>query len=94
MLINEGMQLIAKNGVEAEKLNKVKEQMLKEYETNQRENSYWQSAETDFILDGKNTVAGVKEAIKALSSDQIKAFVNNNVLKQNNSLKVIIEPEK
>lgn len=94
MLINEGMQLIAKNGVEAEKLNKVKEQMLKEYETNQRENPYWQSAETDFILDGKNTVAGVKEAIKALSSDQIKAFVNNNVLKQNNSLKVIIEPEK
>ena len=88
------MQLIAKNGVEAEKLNKVKEQMLKEYETNQRENPYWQSAETDFILDGKNTVAGVKEAIKALSSDQIKAFVNNNVLKQNNSLKVIIEPEK
>ncbi len=94
LLVDEGIQNIAQYGVEEDKLNKVKEQMLKEYETNQRENSYWHGAETDYLLYGHNTIAGTKEAIESLSSRQIKDFVSKYVLKQNNNLKVVIEPEK
>ena len=94
MLINEGFEDLAKKGVSEENLNKVKEQMLKEYETNQRENSYWHGAEESLVLYGINEVAGTKEAIENLSSEQIKAFLKDYVLKQNNHLKAVIEPEQ
>lgn len=93
LLINEGFEDMAKNGVSKENLNKIKEQMLKEYETNQRENKYWHGAEESFVLYGINELAGIKEAVEALSSEQIKAFLNKYVIKQNNHLKVVIEPK-
>ena len=94
LIIDQGLNEIATQGVNAEHMAKIKEQMLKTYETNQRENRYWNALERTLVVDKVNNHEGEREAIEALSSDQIKDFVNKIVLKQQNRLNVIILPEK
>ena len=93
VLIDEGIKEIARNGVPEDKLKKVKEQMIKSYETNQRENKYWERLEATWIFDKKEEHSGEKEAIEGLTSEKIQEFANKYILEQN-SLSVIIEPQK
>ena len=93
ILIDAGIKEIAQKGVAEDKLKKVKEQMIKSYETNQRKNNYWENLEEIWIMDKKDEYTGEKEAIESLTSEKIQEFANKYVLKQN-SLNVIIEPQK
>ena len=93
LVIDQGVEQIAREGVNAEHLAKIKEQMLKSYETNQRENRYWHSRIQTLLTTGTNLCEGEKEAIQGLTSDDVKDFLNKVVLKQKNKLNVIIEPQ-
>lgn len=92
LLMNEAIQDISKNGVTAEELDKVQKFELKQYADNQKKNDYWQDLIENKVLWNKDEQAGFEEAAKSVSSDDIRAFVNNYLLKQHNCTTVSMVP--
>ncbi len=92
IIINEELRNIAQNGVTEEELNKVREFMLKEHDSDLRKNSYWEAAMSDYLYHGKDTTTPIPAAYKKLSSDDVRR-VMNEILKQNNRVTVIMLPE-
>lgn len=66
--------------------------MLKSYENSLRENSYWQGLAVTRILFGRDGFTGYKEAIEAVTPEDVQAFVRDVVLKQNNRLNLLMTP--
>lgn len=93
-LMKVGIDDIAAKGVTAEELTKVKEFAVKDYNDNQRENAYWQNAIVSRAVWGKEQHEGMLDAINSVTSDDIKNFVNNTLLKQNNCVTVTMLPEE
>ncbi len=92
LLIRQSIDDIAKNGVTAEELDKVKKFNVKEYESNQKKNDYWQnliSDKTRWNVDGYTNYVPTMESI---TSDDIKKFVNDYLLKQDNCITISMIP--
>jgi len=92
-LIRESIDDIAKNGVTADELDNVRKFELKDYDDNQRKNGYWTTCISDLTFLGIDTKNTLKEEIEKVTSDDIKNFVNNIMLKDNNCTNVIMLPE-
>ena len=92
MLVRLDIDKIAAEGVTAEELQKVKEFEVKDFADKQRKNSYWQGLITSMIVWGKDTQKDYIEITKALTSDDIRDFVRNVLLKQNNVITVSMLP--
>lgn len=92
LLMDEGIKDIATKGVTAEELNKVIAFELKDYADNQKKNGYWQSLIMSKVRWNKDAHTGYEETVKSVTSDDIKAFVNNVLLKQNNRVTVSMRP--
>lgn len=92
-LMKQGIDEIAKDGVSESAISDVQKYELKNYQDNQRKNSYWSSMIQSYVVYGKNFHAGREKAINALSSDKIQKFVNDNLMKDNNCQTVIMLPE-
>lgn len=90
-LMKVDLEDVAANGVKDEELNKVKEFKLKTYADNQKKNGYWQSLILAKNNWDKDNQAGYEEAVKALSSDQVKAFAKH-LIKEGNCRVVGILP--
>ena len=86
--------MIAEKGVSEEQLNKVKEQELKVFEANQRENGYWNRLEQGYVLYNNLRPLEMKKVLEDLTSEQIRNFVKKVVYKNKNVLDVIMEPEQ
>lgn len=91
-LMQKGIEEIAKDGVKDEELQKFKEFELKEYADNQRNNNYWQQVISNKVNWNNDLQTGYEECLKSLTSDDIKAFVNDVLLKQFNRCIVTILP--
>ena len=91
-LMQKGIEEIAKDGVTEEELKKFKEFELKEYADQQRSNNYWQELITSKVNFGKDLQTGYEECVKSLTSDDVKAFVNDVLLKQFNRAIITILP--
>lgn len=91
-LMQQAIDDIARSGVTEEELDKVKKFELKDYADSQRKNSYWQGLISNKVRWNKDQQTGFEEAVKAVSSDDIKAFVNNVLLKQHNCITVSMLP--
>ncbi len=91
-LVDEGLKQLASQPAPADILAKAKEQMLKGYENNLRENSYWQNLAVENILFGRDGFTGYKEAIEAVTPEDVQAFVRDVVLKQQNRLNLLMKP--
>ena len=92
MLVRLDIDKIAAEGVTAEELQKVKEFEVKDFADKQRKNGYWQGLITSMIVWGKDTQKDYIEITKALTSDDIRDFVRNVLLKQNNVITVSMLP--
>lgn len=93
LLVRQSIDEIAQNGVTDAELNDFKKFQLKNYADNQRENGYWNSLiinKTTWNID-QNT--DFEKHINEISSDDIKDFVKNALLKANNCITVIILPD-
>ena len=93
ILVDQGLKYVAEHGAGEEYLPKVKEQMLKAYENNLRENSFWQGLAVEKAIKGEDKFTGYKEAIESINSQDIQNFVNNFILKQKNKLSLIMLPQ-
>lgn len=92
MLINAGLRELSERPASDEYLSKVKEQMLKIHENNQRENGYWAGLALDQVLYGRDSHKGSREAIQSITGEDIRQFVRNVVMQQQNRLNVIMLP--
>lgn len=93
LLIDEGLKALAANGPEMTALKKAKEQRLKNYENNLRENNFWQSLEISKVIDGQDQFSGYKETLQNITGKDIKMLLQNKILKQRNRLNVIMLPQ-
>lgn len=91
-LMEQGIHDIAKEGVTAEELDKVKQFEQKQYADAQRDNSYWQNLIIERTQWNKDNRAGFEETLKALTSEDIQKFVNDVLLKQHNRVTVVMLP--
>ena len=92
LLMRQGIEEIARNGVTEEELNKVKEFELKEYADNQKDNGYWQGLISAKVFWNVDRRTGREDAIKSVTPADIQAFCRDIVLKQNNCGTVVMLP--
>lgn len=93
MLVRECIDDIAKNGVTDNELSDFKQYQLKNHADAQRQNGYWNSLIVNKMTWNIDQHTDFENRINSITSDDIKAFVNDNVLKANNCITVIILPE-
>ncbi|MBO7317150.1 MAG: insulinase family protein, partial [Bacteroidales bacterium] len=85
----EELMKVVKNGVSAEKFNKVKEYMLKQYDNNQRENSYWNEVLTNRVFHN-NIETGYKQALESISTRELNIFLRSLFLDNENLVEVVM----
>ncbi len=93
LLVRECIDDIAKNGVTDNELNDYKQFQLKDYADAQRQNGYWSGLIVDKIKWNMDQHTDFENRINSITSDDIKAFINDGLLKANNCITVIILPE-
>lgn len=91
--MNKGIEDISHNGVNADELEEVKKFERKQYEENQRSNAYWQSLIAQRVLWNKDNQKGYLNTVNALTSDDIKRFVNKVLLRDRNCATIIMLPK-
>lgn len=92
VLMEQGVQEIARDGVTAEELDKVKQFELKTYADNQRQNAYWQGLIKEKVMWNQDGQKGYEETVKNLTSDDIRRFVNDVMLRQKNRTTITMLP--
>ncbi len=92
ILIREAIEDIAVNGVTEEELGKVKAFEEKNYADNQKNNGYWLGLIMQKTTWNKNLQKGYIEAIRSVSSDDIRKFARKTLLKQGNCVTVTMLP--
>ncbi len=83
---------VANNGVREKDFNKVKEYMLKEYDNNQRENSYWSSVLRNHAM-GVNIETGYRKALETITSAELDNFIHSLFNNNDNRVEVIMSGE-
>ena len=91
-LLHEGIANMAK-AVDADQLQKVKEYMLKQIDVDAKKNSYWVNTITTFKDHGLDFYTDYKKTVEALTTDSVRDFLNNVILKSGNHVEVIMLPE-
>jgi zinc protease len=90
-IIHEEVEEIVKHGPRADDLQKVKENMLKQFEENLRENNWWQSAVQSLYQDNLNYINDYKTSVQALSPLIIQQTLKR-IVDQGNVLEVVMKP--
>ena len=73
-LIEKGIDDFIAKGPKAEDLNKVKEYMLKTYQQNQKENSYWMSILNDMLWKKADLNTGYEKTVNAVTAESLEKF--------------------
>ncbi len=93
LLMEQGIMEMAKNGVTAEELDKVKKFEAKEYESNQKKNGYWTSLIIDKTRWNKDEHTDYVKTVESVTSKDIQNFINKVLLKQKNRVTISMLPE-
>lgn len=86
------LEAIAKNGVDEENLNKIKEYMLKTADEAERLNGAWINRINTYKRRGMDVYTDYKKEITKMCSDDLKKLARK-ILKDNNCVTVVILPE-
>lgn len=78
--------------VNAQDLEKTQKNMIKDFETECKENRTWLNQISSYYTEGVDYLTGYTEAVKSMTPAKISAFVKK-VLAQGNHLEVIMLPE-
>lgn len=92
MLIRAELEAIAKNGVQADEMDKVVQYNVKTYTDNQRNNNYWQNMVKEKVGFNRDLHTGYEATLRSVTSADIQAFVRDVLLKQNNCRTIIMQP--
>lgn len=78
--------------VDPDKLQKVKENMLKEAEISFKTNGFWMGAINDWKFYGKDNYTDYKKLIEAVTPEDVASYIKNVILKSGNHAEVIMRP--
>lgn len=90
-IIHKEVDEIVKNGPLEDDLQKVKENMLKQYTEDLRENSWWQSAVVSLYQDKLNFINDYTAAVNALTPQMIQQTLKS-IVDQGNVMEVVMQP--
>ena len=79
--------------VDDEKVQKVKEIMLKNYDEMVKNNRFWLSNIDEYVWTGRNFVDGRREAIQTLTPEKIAQFLKR-LVDSGNHIEVVMQPEE
>lgn len=82
-LIDKGINDFITQGPKAENLKKVKEYMLKNYESNQKENSFWMSALYSYYWEGLDNATGLDNVINSITAQDLQKFAKKFFAQKN-----------
>lgn len=88
-LINDLVVKMAAEGPTAEQMQKVRDYMVKRYNDNQKENSYWLSTLDEFYYTGADFDAGYLDIVNSVTANDVKAFASD-LIKQGNKVTVVL----
>ena len=88
-LIDELMQKMAAEGPTPEQMQKVRDFMVKTYNDNQKENSYWISTLDEYYYTGTDFNADYLNIVNSVTADDVKAFAGD-LIKQGNKVTVVL----
>ena len=91
-ILNEEMVNAGKS-IDATALNEAIENMLKDYNTNLKENWFWMSAITEYLLHGNDQITGYEQIVKAQTPESIAAFARQ-LYGGGNKIELVMSPEK
>ncbi|MCF0236048.1 MAG: insulinase family protein [Bacteroidaceae bacterium] len=91
-LMDLGIQEIARDGVRADELDEIKKFEEKQYTAAQRTNDYWEGLIVAKNMWGKDQQTGYLETLRSVTSDDVKRFVNEVLLRDRNRATVIMLP--
>ena len=74
-------------------LNEVKENMLKNYATNLKENWYWRSTIVEYLVNGIDDHTGYEDIVKAQTPESIAEFARQ-LMSAGNKIEIVMAPEK
>lgn len=78
--------------IPVEELKKMQEYMLKTYDQNVVENSYWVGVLRSYVIDGQDMYTGYRNTVEALTVKDIEDFVNE-LVKSGNRFEMLMLPE-
>jgi len=90
-IIHNEVKSIMTQGPSEENLNKAKEFMLKSYEQNQRENSYWSSIIREKYENNLDANSNYKELVNSVTIEKVKAMAEK-LFGQGNIVEVVMSP--
>lgn len=93
MLMRQGIDDIAMNGVTADEIAKAVNYNLKTYADNQRDNDYWEGLIRNLTIYGKDRREGYEEIQRSITSDDLVQFVRRRLLIDNNCATVLMLPQ-
>lgn len=92
-IIHRELKSVADNGPRAADFSKVKEYMLKQYNENLKENSYWLNVLDTKYFYGEDTHSHYLNTLNAITADDVKDFAEK-FLSQGNEAVVVMMPKE
>ncbi|MCD7914394.1 MAG: insulinase family protein [Tannerellaceae bacterium] len=90
-IIQSELEKIANEGPRIEDFNKTKENILKRYDENTQENSYWLSVLDNYYYRNFDSSTQYKTILESITPARIQAFAKE-LLDQGNRIEIIMEP--
>ncbi len=84
-LVEQGVKDICLNGPKQETIDKTRQYMLKNFDENQKNNSYWMNQLINWYRNGEDTMSGYKALIESVTVKDIVDFAKL-LLKENNEV--------
>ena len=92
-LLDELVKKMAAEGPTPEQMQKVRDYMVKQYNDNQKENSYWISSLDEYYYTGIDFNADYLNTVNSVTADDVKAFATD-LIKQGNKVTVVLTTDK
>lgn len=93
LVMDQVLKEIGEKGVDEKYLDKIKKYNKKTFNDQLRENSYWQGLIRTFVMRNIDLYTEHQKKLEKLSSEDIRKFVKDIVLKQNNRIITIMRPQ-
>jgi zinc protease len=91
-IMRESLSDIANGQIEADALQKIKEKMLKDYDTNAKSNGHWINVLNMYNSFNIDTQNGYKEAVNKVTAADVSKFVKETLVKTGNCIEVTMNP--
>jgi zinc protease len=79
--------------IDATALKEAQENMIKDYNTNLKENWYWMSILQEYLIHGNDEMTGYEDIVRAQTPETIAAFARK-LYNAGNKIEIVLGPEK